>query len=147
MSACSCGYIDSRFCPLHGRAMKAIIAAAEFGRDAAEHVAEAFADPEVDAVCIGCALGCGEHDCGTISSPARDAFMRFMWAQPGPDAADVRRWALNGRTKLLLGWVDASIRATEDTLRWYEWQQTDEWARERKAELAMFKAFRAEVAR
>lgn len=155
MTPCKCGYQDHRFCPLHGPALRKVIKAAhELGAEAAERVAEAFADTDddghdVEDVCLGCATGALDHDDACkgppkADTPARRAFLRFMWKQPGPDAADVRIWALTdrnvGRARLRAWLCEATDYADEELRR-------DGWNAESDAitRLEIFEAFLREV--
>lgn len=159
MTPCKCGYQDHRFCPLHGRALRKVIkAACELGAEAAERAVEAFADTDgdghdVEDVCLGCVTGALDHDDACkgppkADTPARRAFLRFMWGQPGLDAADVRIWALAERPVFraqLRSWLQEAVGSTKELLRWDGWKNGEAWSAEKVAELAVFQAFLREV--
>ena len=146
---CRCGYPDARFCPLHGAVLRAILAvAAEHGALAGEAFAEMF--DEHETVCPACILGVGAHDPDACEgkpaadTPARRAFLAFMWRQPGEDAALVRRWALT-RAPEIRGWVESSVKAIKNVTR-LDWRDEDE-ERRLLGELALFEAYLAELPR
>lgn len=151
LTPCDCGHPDHRLCPAHGDGLRTIVAvAAEHGAIAGEAFAEAFEDGTVP--CSGCVLGVGDHDpevCEgkpAADTPARRAFLAFMWRQPGEDAADVRRWALAGDPEIRV-WVTDAAKATSNLIRSYAWKSPEEWAAEKRAELALFDAYPKELPR
>ena len=148
MTPCRCGYPDARFCPLHGAGLRAIIAVAtEHGALAGEAFAEAFGGRE--APCSGCVLGVGAHDTSACEgkpaadTPARRAFLAFMWRQPGEDAAEVRAWTLTGDARIR-GWVESSVRALKNVVRL---TRDEDEERRLLGELALLEAYLVELPR
>jgi hypothetical protein len=148
LTACDCGYPDRRFCPAHGDGLRTIAAvAAEHGAIAGEAFVDAFEDGALP--CPGCVLGMGDHDPDVCEgrpaadTPARRAFMVFMWRQPGPDAADVRRWALAGDPEIR-GWVANAARAIANVARL---QRDEDEERRLLDEFALFEGYLKELPR